>query len=143
MQRKDWTLLAICAAGSKGLTPVQLQKTLFVLGQEQSHAVGADYYHFSAYDYGPFDRAVYDDAEDLAQAGFVVIAIPPEQSWRQFIATAPGCERAQGLRRAADAEVTDFLDRLVSWVSRQPFQKLVRAIYDRYPTMRANSVFVE
>src|SRR5947209_2707195 len=70
MNRKDWTLLAICSANGNGLSPVQLQKALFLLSREMPNAVG-NFYHFTAYHYGPFDRAVYDDAERLAADGMV------------------------------------------------------------------------
>ena len=64
--RSDWTLLAICAGGFRGLSPVQLQKTLFLLGKQLPEAVTADFYDFQAYHYGPFDRTVYVDAERLS-----------------------------------------------------------------------------
>jgi len=35
LRRRDWTLLAVAAAGGAPLTPVQLQKTLSLLGERQ------------------------------------------------------------------------------------------------------------
>ena len=35
LRRRDWTLLAVAAAGGASLTPVQLQKILFLLGERQ------------------------------------------------------------------------------------------------------------
>ena len=98
MNRKDWMLLAVCAANGKGLSPVQLQKTLFLLGREMPHAVGSGFYHFSAYHYGPFDRNVYLDAEHLAGMGELAITQRSGENWNRYLATAEGCERAARLR---------------------------------------------
>ncbi len=35
LRRRDWTLLAVAAAGGAPLTPVQSQKILFLLGERQ------------------------------------------------------------------------------------------------------------
>jgi hypothetical protein len=66
MERKHWTLLVLAAAGGDPLTPVQLQKTLFLLEKERPEVSGRNYYRFTPYAYGPFDSRVYADAEILA-----------------------------------------------------------------------------
>src|SRR5439155_6656754 len=53
--RSAWVLLALLAAEGHSLTPVQLQKCLFLLGSRRPKDVGRDFYHFRPYDYGPFD----------------------------------------------------------------------------------------
>lgn len=140
MNRKDWTLLAITAAKMKGLSPVQLQKTLFLLGREMGPAVGSNFYDFKPYHYGPFDRSVYTDAEQLAKAGEVEITQRPGENWNSYVATRDGEVRASWLAREAPA-AAEYLDELVNWVQHQSFQSLVTAIYAEYPEMRANSVF--
>ena len=67
MDRKYWTLLALGAAEGKALTPVKLQKTLFLLGQVFPKM--EDFYNFVPYDYGPFNASIYEDAKILAQDG--------------------------------------------------------------------------
>lgn len=141
MNRKDWALLAICAANGKGLSPVQLQKTLFLLGRELPKAVGNGYYDFKAYHYGPFDRHVYDDAERLAAAGEVAITQREGENWNRYLATAEGCSRADSIKEQAPHDAVEYLNRVVQWALRQSFQQLVRAVYEKYPEMRANSVF--
>jgi uncharacterized protein YwgA len=141
MERKDWTLLAICAANAKGLSPVQLQKTLFLLGEELPRFVGNDFYQFSPYHYGPFDRSVYDDAEKLADEGLVAITQRSGENWNRYLATAEGCARAEGTKESAPAAAVEYLNNVVAWALRQSFTSLVRAIYERYPRMKANSVF--
>src|SRR5436190_18669612 len=78
MEPKDWTLLVISAADSRGLSPVQLQKSLFLLERRLSEEapaekLGESFYEFVPYNYGPFDVKVYQDAEALEERGLVTI----------------------------------------------------------------------
>jgi hypothetical protein len=141
MTKSDWMLLAITAAGAKGLSPVQLQKTLFLLGKEMPEAVGSDWYAFEPYNYGPFDRRVYEDAESLARKGEVEITQRAGENWNRFTPTRDGEVTASWRVREAPPGAVDYLNRLVEWVQQQTFQKLVSTIYAKYPEMRANSVF--
>jgi hypothetical protein len=141
VKRRDWTLLAICTANGQGLSPVQLQKTLFLLGRELPDTVAPAYYEFKPYHYGPFDSTVYSDADRLAEAGYVAITQRDGESWSRYLATAQGCERAETLKQEAPPAAVAYLQRVVEWALRQSFQQLVRSIYAKYPEMRANSVF--
>jgi hypothetical protein len=40
LTRSDWTLLAIDAGGASGLSPVQIQKVLFLLGENYGELTG-------------------------------------------------------------------------------------------------------
>ena len=138
MQRDDWTLLAIALAGRTPMTPVQLQKTLFLLSKQMPNAVGDDFYDFRPYNYGPFDRQVYVDAEELSRKG--LITIDTKNRFAEYSATHAGVEAAR--RLAAGATVAaDYLSRIVLWAQSLSFQQLVRAIYAKYPEYRENSVF--
>ena len=64
MTRQDWLLLVLAAADGKPLSPLQLQKSLFLVGYDLARLVGSDFYTFRPFDYGPFDAAVYRDAWD-------------------------------------------------------------------------------
>src|SRR5256885_12661208 len=88
MRRSRWVLLALLAAEGHSLNPVQLQKSLFLLGKRRPREVGKGFYHFRAYDYGPFDLAVYTDADELAEQGLVTIDRSMGQSLRRFALTA-------------------------------------------------------
>jgi uncharacterized protein len=141
MNRKDWTLLAICAGGRKGLSPVQLQKTLFLLGRELPNVVGDHWYDFKPYHYGPFDRAVYDEADNLAKQRAIAVIQREGENWNCFEPTPEGVSRASFLEREAPTVAVKYIDRLVEWVQAQSFQKLITAVYGKYPEMRVNSVF--
>jgi hypothetical protein len=140
LTRSDWTLLAIDAAGREGLSPVQLQKTLFLLGKRLPSAVGSDWYDFQPYHYGPFDRKVYTDAERLAAKDEVEVIQRQGESWNRYALTRDGEIRTSYLCRE-NPDAVEYLKRLVEWVQQQTFQTLVTTIYAEYPEMRANSVF--
>ncbi len=141
MNASEWTLAAIALAGDAGLSPVQLQKTLFLLGTELPDVVGGAFYNFRKYDYGPFAREIYADAEDLAAQGFVRVARVPGQSWNQYQITDGGRKYAEELMRHAPPRGVTYLRDVVRWAQGLSFETLVREIYKKYPEYRENSVF--
>ena len=141
ISRQDWLLLALARRGDNGLSPVQVQKVMFLIGTELPRAVGSNFYRFKPYNYGPFDRAVYDDLGELARDGFV--SIDGSGSWRRYAITANGLARAEEAKSRADRNALTYLDRVVDWVCSLAFTDLIRAIYAKYPSFRVNSVFVD
>jgi uncharacterized protein len=143
LRRSDWTLLAIAAAAGEPLTPVQLQKVLFLLGAQKPQSVGQPFYVFHPYNYGPFSADVYRDADALEQEGLVRIdRSEPGRSWSVYAATREGLIRATDLIAGLPADLTTYLERLVAWARSLTFQQLVSAVYSAYPEQRANSIFV-
>lgn len=138
MKPKDWTLLVLTATKGHSLSPVQLQKALFLIG-ENLHPKG--FYTFSAYDYGPFCSEVYVDAEELEAEGLASITRTAPRTYREYFATALGARRAAEIRKQTPPGALQYLDHVVEWILPLSFDALVRAIYRRYPAMRANSVF--
>src|SRR5437773_8648050 len=67
MSRRDWLLVALTEAGDRGLSPVQIQKTMFLFKNGTDRVLDEDqFYDFRPYNYGPFDSQIYRDLEDLA-----------------------------------------------------------------------------
>lgn len=143
MRRRDWTLLALASAGGETLTPVQVQKSLFLLGENFSSGVGPRFYRFQPYHYGPFDRAVYEDAEELASEGLARVDREPSRLWVEYAATERGLERAGSLKANAPHDAVLYLDAVVAWARKLNFQQLVSSIYKMYPAQKVNSVFRE
>ncbi len=141
MRKEDWLLLMLKCAGPHGLSPVQLQKALFMIGREAPQATGQDYYAFQPHNYGPFDANAYRDAEALARQGLVVITPEPGQSWATYSVSPEGGRRAETASKELSAEVLKYAQDVASWIREMSFAQLVRAIYARYPEYRANSVF--
>jgi hypothetical protein len=144
MSPADWTLSVVAAADPSSLSPVQLQKTLFLLGRNlPTDTLGPTFYTFEPYDYGPFCGLVYLDAEKLAVQGLVEIDMPPSFSFRTYRATQAGKTRAMDIGLALPPGVRTYLSQVVGWVRSQSFQQLVTTIYRLYPEMKKNSVFQE
>src|SRR5580658_189044 len=92
---KDWTLLVIAAGGGAPLSPVQLQKSLFLIGENltASQLCVKKFYPFRPYDYGPFNAQIYRDAEELDFEGFIVVS-SDSRPYRRYSVTDGGLARA-------------------------------------------------
>ncbi|MEW5911296.1 MAG: hypothetical protein AB1814_01970 [Thermodesulfobacteriota bacterium] len=141
MDRKEWALLAIAAAQGDFLTPVQLQKSVFLMDRNLQEMLGPSGYDFTPYHYGPFDARVYDDAELLQLEGAVEIKKAEGDRWSEYSATAAGLIRAEELKARIPPDAAAYIGEVVKWARSLTFQQLIRAIYRKYPEMRANSVF--
>ena len=137
MTRGDYLLLVLKFSKAQGLTPVQLQKSLFLLSQELSEAVGEEFYKFEPYNYGPFDVTIYHDAEELEKKG--LLSIKRGGPWAEYILTDQGKEYTDKLQIPED--VRNYTRKVVEWTQSLSFQELVRAIYKKYPNFQLNSVF--
>jgi len=141
LNRDEVLLVMLAHAQGKELTPVQIQKSLFLAAEEVSDAFhDSSRYKFEPYDYGPFDKQVYADAHALAAKGLVKIGIDP-RGWSTYAATAEGLQQGAALRVELNDGQREMLDRIVGLVRKLSFTQLVSAIYKKYPPMRARSVF--
>lgn len=143
LEPKDWTLLAIAFSRAKPLTPVQLQKSLFLLSKQMPAEIGSYFYSFDEYDYGPFCKQIYVDAEELRDEGLVALVANPRGDWRDYAASQAGTKRASELSKLGPKRAIDHLASLVAWTSEQSFPQLVKWIYANYPEYRKNSIFVD
>lgn len=143
LDKKDWLLLVIAAANGESVSPVQLQKGLFLIGRnlEPGQLRSKSFYDFKPYDYGPFDSNIYRDAEQLQAEGDVVITAPSTRTYREYVVTPAGLKKARAVKGQLDATTYDFLLKVVKWVRTLSFSELVRAIYRAYPEMKVKSVF--
>ena len=66
MDRNQLVLAVLASAGGRSLTPAQLQKSIFLITQNIPNIITKEPgFNFVAYDYGPFDKHVYDSASAL------------------------------------------------------------------------------
>ena len=138
MKRVDLLLKIIAAANGEAVTPAQLQKVAFLLGQKFPDDVPSNYYRFRKYDYGPFCVDIYRDAEKLQLDGLVSIRVNPRGGWKEYAASQ------QGLANDSDSiseSMTKYIAKKVKWARAVSFQELVREIYRKYPEFKENSVF--
>ena len=137
----DWLLLTLSSSRTGRMTPVQIQKSLFILSKEAHKLVGRKFYQFEPYDYGPFDAAIYHDLESLARDGAILADRVPGQRWSTYSVTPKGERQAKAAKQRLDSKTAQYVKRVVDWVTGNSFPDLIRAIYARYPEYKANSVF--
>jgi uncharacterized protein YwgA len=139
----DVTLLVIAAAGDTGLTPIQIMKSVFLIGKCGLSDLPSIFYSFFAYNYGPFNPDVYRDVEMLVNEGLVLEIRESGQNWSKYMIASPGLQYAKDLKPQIAHEFSDYIDEVVSWAKSLTFNQLLQAIYAKYPEMRENSVFQE
>ena len=139
MDRMQWPLEALYESEDGRLSPVQIQKTLFLVGANLPDEMGSDYYHFEPYHYGPFDSAIYEDLEHLVEQGFVMRVASSKHSGKDFEITPEGRRAIE--RQRPSAAVSTYIKSVVAWMRPLSFSALVSAIYTKYPEFKVNSVF--
>lgn len=141
MTRSDLVLAALATAEpGAGWSPVQVQKLFFLLERQASSALGGKRWSFTAYDYGPFDSAVYSEIETMAGDGLTIVN-RPAGSMRTFRLTEAGHARGVEQLNALHPDVKTYVVSLAQWLRGLSFQQLVSAVYQAYPEMRENSIF--
>jgi hypothetical protein len=142
MKRTDVLLAALAAPEQRSFYPVHLQKTLFLVDHTLPKLF-TDRYDFQPYDYGPFDKDVYSDAEALKNAGLVTIGREPGDWYRTYCVTDEGLARGQKLLASMPPESAVMIRKIANIVTPLSFRDLVAGIYKAFPQMKVNSVFKE
>ncbi len=143
LARQDWLLLALSKSPGGAMTPVQIQKAMFLFGQEAGDRAGPGFYSFQPYDYGPFDAAIYADLRQMASLGHVRGEWNPDRSWKTWTITASGRSAMRARESGANPRLAEYLGRVVTWVGGKSFPELLRSVYAAYPQFAVNSVFRE
>ena len=140
MNRQDVLLAALAASQGRPYSPVQIQKTMFLISKNIPKVFSnGTVYKFSPYDYGPFDSDVYVDAEKLEKDGLVEII--KGGRWKNYAATDEGLKKGKEVLNLMKPERKTYIKEVSKWVRGQDFAQLVNAIYEQYPDMKANSIF--
>ena len=140
MDRKDFLLLAVHAAEGQSVTPVQLQKSLFMIRKANLPETPEPFYNFDAYHYGPFDVNIYHDADLLQQEDLVIRSPSMRGTWTDTFITPTGQSRAILIEERLPESTKRYIREVVTWVRSQTFNELVRNIYGMFPEFRQNSV---
>jgi len=140
LNREDLLCVVIAAAGNKGLTPVQLQKSIFLLQKSFPKTIGA-LYNFTPYNYGPFNPEIYTDADKLCSESLVTKRKVNHFSWSKYYILKAGIENTQSIKDNIDADIQSFIEKLISWIQKLKFSELTSFIYTKYPEYKVNSVF--
>lgn len=141
LRNKDITLLVIASAQGEGLSPVQLQKSLFLIRESGLSGLPDEFYTFVPYNYGPFNADVYNDADELVSEGMVNSVQKSGRTWCTYVISPEGIARASEIREQLPQQLNKHMQDVVDWVKALTFDALLRAIYAKYPGYRENSVF--
>src|SRR5262252_6654914 len=134
MNRRELMLAALAADGRLiSFEPVQVQKLFFLIDREIPNLVDGPHFSFRAYDYGPFDSAVYSELEAMQREGLVTISVG---YYRSYALTENGFTQGADLLAGLTAQARDFVHRSAVWVRSLSFSQLVSAIYQKYPEMK-------
>lgn len=147
-KRPDFLLLLLRAAGEVwGKT--KLVKLLFLLGKEtKSGEMVPDFFRHVAYDFGPFDDAIYRDIEALENAGLIEVRQPARRASADrgvdavYRLTARGKKFADALSRGAEQSNTAVVDEvkdIAQKYGRMTLRELLRYVYRTYPEYTVNS----
>lgn len=134
-------LLAGLAAGGENVTytPVQVQKLFFLLDKEAAPALGGPFFSFVPYDYGPFDQSVYAGIDDLARRNLA--SVQSTGRYRVYGLSQSGQAEGRRILEGLQPATREYVGNVARWVRQLTFQQLVASIYNKYPEMKANSVF--
>jgi hypothetical protein len=140
MTRSEILLAGLAAGGENATyTPVQVQKLFFLLDREASLALGGPFFNFVPYDYGPFDQTVYAGLDELGRRDLAMVQHTGR--YRLYGLSQAGQGEGQRILATLDPAVRDYVAKVASWVRQLSFQQLVASIYNKYPEMKARSVF--
>ncbi len=94
-------------------------------------------FDFEAYDYGPFDRRLYDARDELVCTG--LLDVTPGR-YEQYTVSAAGDQRVADLTKhlGSDAE---WIRQIGHYVTTRSFSRLLGEIYSAYPEYQERSVF--
>lgn len=142
--RQEVVLAALAAVPHAQFAPVQVQKLFFLLDESVAAHLGGKQFAFEPYDYGPFDKAVYQELDELRERGLVnLIYIAPGPGGRRYSTTDSGQVLGAQLSNNLPKSVVGFIREASNWVRTLSFAQLVGSIYKAFPHMKARSIFVE
>lgn len=142
MNRRDAVLAVLAAADGSGYGPAQLQKALFLISRNAPDVFDDGFgFRFTPYDYGPFDKRVYDVADDLASENLCRVT-RLSNGYRIYSATEAGLSIGSKLLGTLATDRRDYIKNVSNWVRSLSFAQLVKSIYEAYPEMREKSIFV-
>jgi len=158
-RRPDFLLLLLYSM-KKILGITRLTKLLFLMGKEAMlDQYVPDYYGHYAYDYGPFDKIVYNDIEALKQQGLIEErklgrrkldpdedvdeGLYPEKIDAIYKLTPRGIEVAQAIAKSADSRditIRGRIEEIKRKYGHLPLKRgLLKHVYTMYPDYAKNS----
>src|SRR5687767_6333882 len=116
MNRRDLLLAVLAASEGRPYTPVQIQKAVFLVSRNAGQVIDdGEGFNFRPYDYGPFDSAVYSEAERLMTAGEAQITPAGFGSWNTYAASDAGVVRGRMLLDELTPDTRNYILGVCEW----------------------------
>lgn len=138
---KEEIILAALASCNDELSPIQLQKLFFLLDMQVGKQLGGPFFNFVPYNYGPFDKGIYETYQQLSNAGYTTIRQKMTARYSYYGLTDTGRQRGNELLQQMNNQHSTYIHSLARFVETTSFDDLLRAVYKAYPDMATNSVF--
>ncbi len=132
-------VLVIAQEIGEVITPIQLQKAVFLVSKQELEGLHKPRYGFRPYHYGPFAKEIYIDAEELHEQGLVFRAPSRNGPWVDTVVTPKGSQKAGELRESLPPSTIDAIREIAQTVMSMSFQELAQHIYANYPEFAKNS----
>ena len=139
MNRRDIILAGMSGAETSFYTPVQIQKMFFLIDENIPELINGKKFDFQPYHYGPFDKEVYLEIDELAKDGFTEIVFDGRKNLYKL--TQKGVKKGKKVLSSLDQTASDYIKDVSNYVRSLSFTELVSSIYKAYPHMKINSVF--
>ncbi len=139
--RQKVVLAALAADPGAKFAPVQVQKMFFLMDENIAKEFGRKHFNFEPYDYGPFDKSVYDELESLSRLGLVAVENPESRAQRRYALSIEGQDLGAEALGSFSEKASEYVAQLSKWVRSLSFAELVGAVYRAYPRMKENSIF--
>ena len=141
MTKEDYVLAVMSAAKMNSLTPVRVQKLFFLLDVRNPEKIGGPYFEFAPYDYGPFDKNVYNVFESLENQNLAEIRKPDFNTPQLYQLTPSGQKKGDEMFKTFSNDTQEYILKFVEWILKHSFTQIVSTIYKHYPDMGTKSVF--
>lgn len=136
-------VLAAMAAGGRGVSfdGLRIQKLLFLIDVEIPGLVEGPHFDFAAYNYGPFDKSLYEVLGDLERRGCV--AQGHKNGYPDYALTSRGNVEGGRFLGTLSPEAREFMESAAKWLRLSTFRRILTVIYRKYPEMARNSIVPE
>lgn len=127
---------------NKKLDPIQIQKAIFLIEKECIENKNfAKTFNFVPYNYGPFDKDIYNDLQTLIQKNFV--ASEWNGNIKQYKTTEDTAlfDYSNELVTHYGETFIDNVKNITDFVSNLSFDELLNWLYNKYPEMAEKTVY--
>lgn len=130
-------LAGLAAGRGRGYNPIQFQYLQFMIDREAADLIGGPHFDFQPCDCGPFDAEVFSVADQLAEAGSVIV--DRGGPYTVYAISAAGAGLGASVLRRMPRTASRYAREAAGWVLTTSFWRLVSGIFDEYPDMAVNS----